>query len=67
MKSNVIGPILPADWLTLQMLHSSINYMKTKDTSKFRMAIDKETLIYKEILSVYLTAANDNEVLQKAA
>ncbi len=56
-ESKVIGPILPGDWLTLLMLKQSVKYMRQKDTNKFRIAIDKETSIYKEILNKYLLAA----------
>ena len=49
LPSNVIGPIQPEDWLLLLMIKQSLKYMKNKDYSKFRIAIDKETTIYQDI------------------
>lgn len=57
LPSNVIGPIQPEDWLLLLMIKQSLKYMKNKDYSKFRIAIDKETTIYQDILNKYRSAA----------
>lgn len=62
--NNVIGPITPEDWYTLQTLRRSIVYMKTKNHSKFKIAIKKEEEIYKEILNVYkANVGNSNTLL----
>lgn len=65
--NNVVGPIKAADWLTLIMLRGSIKFMKSRDVSKFGIAIRKEQEVYDVILKPYLTAANDNEPLTQAA
>lgn len=67
MNNNVIGPFEAADWLTLRMLRESIKFMKTRDISKYQIAINKEQEVYNIILKSYMPPANDNVALTKAA
>lgn len=45
--TQVIGPISRDVWVTMRMLNSSINYMKSaNDNGKFEDGIRKETKLY---------------------
>jgi hypothetical protein len=48
--STVIGPISWDDWYFLVQLKDSIKFMKEKNPNKYRIAIDKESLMYKNTL-----------------
>ena len=63
MKGNVIGPIPLDDWCTMQMLSSSIKWMKNKDPDRYRYSINKETSIYKDYLLHYLWKEPDDGTL----
>ena len=56
--NNVIGSEDQALWYTANCYRNSINFMREKDITKFKLAIEKEKNIYKSLL---------NELLHKAA
>lgn len=56
MQNNVIGPIVPEDWLTLGMLKKSIDYMNKVDHSKYRLNIKQEQEVFDHILGIYTKA-----------
>lgn len=49
--SYVIGPIEADDWFLLRQLRESIRFLREKNPVKYRLAIDKETSIFEEVLS----------------
>jgi len=42
--------LTPEDWYTLRMLQDSIKDMKARDSNRFKIAIDKEQSIYKNMI-----------------
>jgi len=48
--NKVIGPISWDNWYFLIQLKDSIKFMKEKNPDKYRIAIDKETNMYKNTL-----------------
>ncbi len=65
--TKIIGPISFGDWRALVLFNQSIKEMKSRTQGDFKVAIEKETRIYYEILNPYLNAANDNTLLTEAA
>lgn len=59
--NNVIGPIDATYWYTLLMYKQSIEFMKLKDPTKYRIALDKETKEYKSLLRDIIPS-NDNDI-----
>lgn len=57
MQNNVIGPIIPEDWLTLGMLKKSIDYMNKVDHNKYRLNIKQEQEVFDYILGNYMERA----------
>jgi hypothetical protein len=55
--NKVIGPIKKEHWITLLMLKESIEDYKKRDINKYKVAIEKESIIYRDILNDYIKVA----------
>ena len=54
VSSNVIGPFRADDWFALRQIKASVRWMKEKNAVRYRLQIDKEREIFKDILKEYI-------------